>query len=178
MPSLLILLRDICLLRRGPQDLPYSPRLLITICVASLALQWLFAQIVGIQDDTLPAGLLGLGFNMGVLYLLLSLRGLRSRFVQAQSALLLCALLFLLLTLPVSLIVGSPQPTGETVTSLQMLVVLAWLPIMIWKVVVDAHILRHSLDLPFFGGLIVAIVWLLVEYRLVVALGGGASAGA
>lgn len=171
MQPLLILLRDIVLLRRGPQDLPYSPRLLVTICVASVALQFVIGQILGIEGNTIFASLLGLSFNLGVLYVLLSLRGVRSRFVQSGSALLACALLFALVSLPVALLAGGKAPTPETITTLQLLLGLVSLPIVIWKIVVDAHILRHSMNLPFFGGLIIAIFWLMAELRLGGALG-------
>ncbi|MEO8803723.1 MAG: hypothetical protein ABI304_10225 [Rudaea sp.] len=171
MQPLLILLRDICLLRRGPQDLPYSPRLLVTICVASVALQLFIAQILGIEGNTIVASLLGLGFNLGVLYVLLSLRGVRSRFVQTGSALLACALLFALLSLPIALLAGGKPPTPENVTPLQLLLGLVSLPIVIWKIVIDAHILRHSLNLPFFAGLIIAIFWLIAELQMGGALG-------
>lgn len=171
MQSLLLVVRDICLLRRGPQDLPYSPRLLAGICIASVALQFVIAQILGIEGNTIGASLFGLGFSLGVLYLLVSLRGVRGRFVQAASALLACALLFALLSLPIALLAGGKPPTPENVTPLQLLLGLVSLPIVIWKIVIDAHILRHSLNLPFFAGLTIAILWLLAELKLGGAMG-------
>ena len=171
MQSLFTVVRDICLLRRGPQDLPYSTRLLAGICIASVALQLIIAQILGIQGNTIAASLFGLGFTLGVLYVLLSLRGVRSRFVQAASALLACALLFSVLSLPIALLSGGKPPTPENVTPLQLLLGLVSLPIVIWKIVIDAHILRNSLNLPFFAGLVIAIFWLLAEMKLGGAMG-------
>lgn len=171
MQSLLILLRDICLLRRGPQDLPYSPQLLVSICVASVAVQFVIAQILGIEGNIIVASLLGLSFNLGVLYVLLSLRSVRSRFIQSGTALLGCALLFALVSLPVALLAGGKPPTPDDVTPLQLLLGLVSLPIIIWKIVIDAHILRHSLNLPFFAGLMIAIFWLIAQLQMGGAIG-------
>lgn len=176
MRDLILTLRDICLLRRGPQDLPYSPQLLVGVCAFSLGVQMAIAYVLGIPGNTFAAGIVGMAFNLGVLYLLLSLRRVGNRFVQTATALLLCALLFSLLTLPAALIVGTAgqPPTAQTLTPLQALLALISLPIVVWKLVVDAHVLRHALNLPFLGGLIVAILWFLLEIRLGVALGGSA----
>ena len=170
--SLLQLLRDICLLRRGPQDAPFSPQLLIAVCAASLLLQLAIAGVLGIEGDALGAGLIGLAFNLGVLYALLTLRGVRSRFVQTAIALTACAILFAILSVPIVLLAGGKPPTPETMTPLQAVLGLLALPVVVWKLVVDAHILRHSLNLPFFAGLLIALFWVIVELRLGAALGG------
>jgi hypothetical protein len=178
MANLLQLLRDLCLLRRGPQDMPHSPRLLIGVCIASLLLQLAIVRVLGIAGDALGAGLLSLAFNLGVLYLLLNLRGLTSRFIQAALALLCCAMLFSLLSLPVVMLAGGHAPTPEHATPLQLLLGLIALPIVVWKLIVDAHILRHSMNLTFLGGLAVALLWLIAELAFGAAIGGAAPATA
>jgi hypothetical protein len=178
MRQLLLLLRDLCQLRRGPQDMPHSPRLLIGVCIASLLLQLGIVRVLGIAGDALGAGVLSLAFNLGVLYLLLNLRGLTSRFVQAALALLCCAMVFSLLSLPIVLLAGGHPPTPEQVTPLQLLLGLVALPIVVWKLVVDAHILRHSMNLPFLGGLAVALLWLVAELAFGAAIGGAAPVAA
>ncbi len=178
MQQLFLLLRDICRLRRGPQDLPYSPRLLAAVCLATLLLQLAIARVMGIAGDTLGAGVLSLAFNLGVLYLLLNLRGLTSRFVQAGIALLCCAIIFSLLSLPIVLLAGNHPTVPEQMTPLQLLLGLVALPIVVWKLVVDAHILRHSMNLPFLGGLAVAVLWLVAELAFGAAIGSAPAAGA
>ena len=176
MGRLLYLLRDICQLRRGPQDLPYSPRLLLAVCVASLVLQLAIARVLGIAGDTLGAGVLSLAFNLGVLFVLLRLRGLSNRFVQAALALLCCAIAFSLLSLPIALLAGDRPLTPEQMSPLQLLLGLVALPIVIWKLVVDAHILRHSLGLPFLAGLTIALLWLVAELALGASFGSAPAA--
>jgi len=178
MPTFLLVLRDVILLRRGPQDLPYSPRLLVLVCGASLLLQLAIASVLGIPGDALGAGLIGLAFNLGVLYLLLNLRGVRGRFVQSALALTSCAIVFAILSVPIVLAVGGKPPTPETMTPLQALLGMLALPVVVWKLIVDAHILRHSLNLPFAAGLLIALFWIVAELSLGAALGGPAGAAA
>ena len=173
MEQLLYLLRDVILLRRGPQDAPHAPRLLIALCAASLLLQLAIARVLGVEGETLGSGLVALMFSLGVLYLLLNLRRLTNRFVQAALTLLGCAMLFQLLSLPIVLMAGAHLPSApEHLTPTQILLSLVSLPIVIWKLIVDAHILRNSLDLPFVYGLVIAVCWLIAELVLDAALGG------
>ncbi|MEP6485516.1 MAG: hypothetical protein ABJB01_13785 [Rudaea sp.] len=166
MLNLLQLLRDIIQLRRGPQDMPYSMPLFAAVCVASLALQLGIAYLMGIEGDTLAAGLIGLGINLGFLYLILTLRGFANRFVQTATTLLSCTIVFSIITVPIVFLVGTRPMTPEQMSPLQALLGLLSLPVVIWKLVVDAHILRNSLSIPFIGGLGVAILWIVAEYAI------------
>jgi hypothetical protein len=166
MRYLLSLYRDICQLRRGPQDLPHSPLLLAAVCAATLLLQLAIAELFGVTGDTLLAGVIGLAFNLGVLHLVLTLRGFGNRFVQTALAWFGCALFFILLLLPVMLLTGAPPVSSDQVTPVQGMLALLALPILGWWLVVDAHILRHALNLPFLGGLAVAIIWIVAELLL------------
>jgi len=175
MYQLLYLLRDVIQLRRGPQDAPHSLRLLAALCVASLLLQLAIARLLKVEGETLGAGILALAFNLGLLYLLLNVRKLANRFVQAALTLLGVALVFQLLSLPIVLLAGGhPPAAADHLTPAQVLLGIVSLPIVIWKLVVDAHILRHSLDLPFVSGLVIAVCWIIAELILGAALGGGA----
>jgi hypothetical protein len=166
MGRFLNLLWDICRLRRGPQELPYSPQALLAVCVAGLVVQLAIARLLGVEQDTFGAGIISLVFNLGALYLLLSLRGKSNRFVQAAMALLCCALLFTLLSLPIAMLAGDRPLVPDQMSPLQLLLGLVSLPLLIWKLMVDAHILRHSLDLPFLAGMALAVLWLIVELSL------------
>ena len=177
MGPLLNLIWDICCLRRGPQDLPYAPALLAAVAAAALALQWVSAQLLGVQGNSIGAGLLSLLLNFGVLYLLLTLRNLRNRFVQTATALLGCALLFMLISVPIVLLTGAGQISPEQLTLAQRLLVLLSLPLLVWKILVDANILRHSLNVPFLAGIAIALAWVIAEFALAgVAASSGATA--
>ena len=64
------------------------------------------------------------------------------------------------------LLSGGRPLSPDQVTPLQALLGLVALPVMVWKLVVDAHILRHSLNVPFFGGLALAVLWIIAELAL------------
>lgn len=167
MPPFVYVIRDICLLRRGPQDLPYSVLLLLGVAAACIALQLGVAVARGVPVGSVFAGaLLWLMFTLGALNIVLTLRGLRNRFVQAATALLGCALAFTLLSLPIALLVGDPPTSGDKMTPLQLLLGLVSLPLLIWKVVVDAHVFRHSFDIPFVSGVVIALLWIIAAMAL------------
>lgn len=177
MYQLLYLLRDVIALRRGPQDAPYSPTMLVALCAASLALQLAIARVLKVEGETIGAGIVALAFNLGLLYLLLNLRKLANRFVQVALTLIGVAMLFQLLSLPIVLLAGGHPPSApDHLTPVQVLLGVVSLPILIWKLVVDAHVLRHGLDLPFASGLVIAVCWIVAELILGAAL-GGAQAG-
>lgn len=175
MGQLLSLLWDICRLRRGPQDLPHSPQLLLIVCAFILGLQLVAAQLLGMDRDTIAPGVLSLVFKFGVLYALLSLRGLSARFVQAALALICCALFFSVISLPITLMFGTPPQSPDQMTSQQLMLGMLALTIVIWKIVVDGHILRHSLNVPFIVGFVIAVLWLIAEAALAAAAGGAAA---
>ncbi|HEY8011520.1 MAG TPA: hypothetical protein VIE67_11050 [Rudaea sp.] len=168
MPPVFLIVRDILLLRRGPQDLPYSTQTLaavVALCVVMQIGVALFAHEVSL-GGVLGGALLWLCFTLLTLNLLLSMRGLRSRFVQTATALLSCALVFTAISAPIALLAGDPPATPEQMTPLQLLLGAVSLPLLIWKVVVDAHVFRHSLNLPFAGGMLIAVLWIIAALLL------------
>lgn len=175
MPELVKLIWDICCLRRGPQDVPYSPALLALLCVASIGLQQLVALLVGAESEPLFSAVAAALFTLAALFFLLTVRNLRSRFVQTACAWFGCAMLFFLLTLPLLLMTGPTPPTSGA-APMQIFAGLLALPLLIWKLMVDAHVLRHSLNVPFLAGMAIAVLWLIIG--LAIANAGGGAAGA
>jgi len=96
---------------------------------------------------------------------------LRNRFVQSGTALLGCALVFTLLSMPIALLVGEPPITAEQMSPLQLILGLVSLPLLIWKVIVDAHVFRHSFDVPFLSGVVIALLWIIAAMALAGASG-------
>ncbi len=170
MQNLLLLLRDIIQLRRGPQDVPYSLGLLIGACVVTLTMQIVIGALFDSASGALATGVVSLILHLGILYLLLMMRGFGNRFVQSATAILWCMLMFTLALLPMISITGTAQVTADQITVGGALLRLVMIAIALWKVAVDAHILRHSLSISFGGGVGVAIVWALVEYALLRAI--------
>jgi hypothetical protein len=175
MPPFFQLIRDICLLRRGPQDLPYSIPLLVAVAAGCVALQLGVAIARNLPLKGVLAGaVLWLLASLGALNLILNLRGLRNRFVQAGTALLGCAFVFTLLSMPIALLVGEPPTAPEQMTPLQVLIGIVSLPLLVWKIVVDAHVFRHSFDVPFLSGIVIALLWIIGAMALAGAAGAPA----
>jgi hypothetical protein len=162
MPSFFELIRDICLLRRGPQDLPYSIPLLGTVIAACIIVQVAVAVAKNASVQGVLAGAaLWLLMTLGALNLILTLRGMRNRFVQAATALLGCALVFTLLSVPIALLLEEPPTPPQQLAPLQLVLGLISLPLLVWKIVVDAHVFRHSFDVPFLSGIVIALLWII-----------------
>lgn len=136
----------ICLLRRGPQDLPASGALLGGLVLLLGALSyWSLAQMASVDRPLLHVGL-GIGLALGFLALVLGVGGRGHRWLQSASAMLGSELLFSLLALP--LVLTEPAGGGAA---------LALLGVWLWSLLVLAHILRHALELALPAGLLLAL---------------------
>ena len=169
MPNFLPILRDILLLRRGPQDLPYSTQLLTAVAVASAIVQSLAGAILLSAGGLLivASAVFSVLLTMLALNVMLGIRRVRNRFVQTATAMLGCNLLFSLISIPAALILPTkPMTTPEQVPFIALLLMPLAVACAIWQIAVNAHILRHSLDLPFWGGVAMVLLWVFVAYVL------------
>lgn len=188
MKSLLELLRDLVLLRRAPQDLPYSPALfagaLILSIVLDVAIERQFPlRPAGAAVTVLPLAVLFAAASLSALitvllpYIALRLRKFDARFVQTGTALLGTGLALELLALPARLMIGTFPAEPEQITGMQAFGSLIAIIVLGWMVVVHAHILRHALDQRFPVGFLLAIAFLIIHVRILDAVfGGGAAA--
>lgn len=174
---------NICVLRAKPQDIPASIALLGISLFAyfSVNMVMLFdgvslprALLVAIVDTLLLAALV---------HSALLLRRHGERVPQTLSALAGCgALLSMVAWVATSLAlrVVAPEvaePDAATLAALSpaqvQFIVLVWLPCVAWFVLVFGHILRHSLDVPMLGGVVFAILYVIVSTTVSRALIGG-----
>ncbi len=116
MNALVAMVRDLLLLRCGPQDLPYSTNLLAALGVAVVAIDLLLAVVLLADGAPPPLGrvLFSLVLLVGLPGLALAMANLGARFVQTATALLATGLVFSLLALPVVAGVGKlPQDPSQ-----------------------------------------------------------------
>ena len=147
MIGLLTCLRDICLFRAGPQDLPFSPALALRLSAVLVGLGVLGSVIQGVADDELALRIgLMLAFLVGPPWLLLRLRGHAPRFVQTLSALAGVGVLYNIVALPLLLALAGRR---EALGSDPGLALVAWvlLALTLWRVLVAGHVWRQALDL-------------------------------
>lgn len=146
----LVQLGLLCLLRQGPQDLPFSRRWLLQLLGLLLCVQALAAALLGAPQNLPLRLLMSFAFLLGPAWLLLGLLDLRARYIQTVSAFAGAGLLFSLLAIPAALLLRglSPESAEQGVTAAQGLGIWMLLGMTVWKLLVDGHIWRHALGCP------------------------------
>ncbi len=145
---------DICLFRRGPQDLPASNFLLYLTLGAYAVSNFLLALV---QYDAVTAALVSLTVTLLLAVLTLSLlylNGHSERVQQTLSALAGTGTVLAVLALPP--IYWTHLQTRQPQLSLPDLLALA---LVVWSLVIIGHIVRHALSTRLFVGLVVAIMF-------------------
>ncbi len=163
MTTLLTRLIQIILLRQGPQDLPAGR----TVLLASLALYVLVAAVslnTGRTPEQPTAVLvLAAGLPLILVWIVLKVKSLVSRWEQTLSALYGTSALLSLVTLPLNFD-ASPEPAAP--------VVLISLLIFLWSFAVDAHIWRNALETSFAAGLAVAMLLFVFTFGIISSVAG------
>jgi len=136
-------------LKSAPQDLPYSPYLLVKLAAA-----YLFSGVIVLQstlnpDDLLAGIVLGFVVQMTFTYLVLQALKRSTRFLQTFSAMLGVGILFNLLSWPVFSVLSDATQSDALKSSMS----LAFLMLISWEVLVKAHIFRHALEMKMFSAL-------------------------
>jgi len=141
-----------CLLRRAPQDDPYSP---VVLAAALLA----YALVDVIQARTASGWPVSLGMSIAdtvivivFTWLVLLISGQSARLVQTLTALAGTGTLLGVLGMPLMLQASRAEHSGEPGAAL----VMGWLVLLIWNITVQAHIFRHALSSRYGIGLLVA----------------------
>ncbi|MCG6935004.1 MAG: hypothetical protein LJE73_03800 [Proteobacteria bacterium] len=143
MRQLIGLFWDICLLRKTPQDIPYSPALLGLVVVIGMIIDNInldFALPKATLIQVAGAVLAHTALLMGSLAALLALMGYTARVVQTLSALLGSGLIISLAAMPLIILSSLSE-------QLAMALVMLLLMLTIWSLVVTMHIFRHALSI-------------------------------
>ena len=161
MYELLKLFFDICLFKKGPQDIPASNvllRLLIPI-YASVSFLMLILNSGGL--NAAMQVLVEVMLILGATWIILFIARKPARYQQTASALMATDALISFFALPaMATLVG--QGSG--------LAFLAIIILMIWHWAISGHIFSHALGKPFTFGLGVAFLYILVSYQVMALL--------
>ncbi len=147
--SVLQKLLSLLVLKSAPQDLPYSPRLLVQLMLAYILSGIVVLQTTLNPEDILSGLLLGLLIQYVFTYSVLRALDKRARFVQTFCAILGIGILFNLLSWPVFSML-SDETAQEAMRSSMSLMFLLMIS---WEVLVKAHIFRHALEMRMFSAL-------------------------
>ena len=157
MLPLIRILFDICLLKKGPEDIPYS-QLILYMCFG-LWIASLLATTILLQDfDSIDAWI---GLASGVLglfaYLVtLSVSGHGSRAVQLLSALTGAGALILFAMLAV-LVLLSPF-LGPKIANIAAILV------MFWSIPVEGHIIARAIERHWYIGIVIAMMIFILQF--------------
>ena len=169
---LLAQVRDLCLLRGGPQDLPWSPGLLAALLIAGTALDVVVGNALDADGNALARSLLASLVVFGLCWITLAMRDLRNRFVQAATALAATGIVFTLAQGGLLLLSGPFPESPASFTPAHTIV--AWLlfAVLLWQIAVTAHIVRHAADMRPGFALVLAITWFIASIALQDAMFG------
>ena len=151
--ALLALIGDLLRLRRGPQDVPYSPTLLLLALLPYALLGSGLAAFVMPAQQALLYGPAETALLAALVYAVLALRRRPARFVQTLTALLLVGVVFNALSLPLTALARPENGLG-------LLILL----LVGWSFAVSVHILRQALDIPVPASVLVNIGFFLAAY--------------
>lgn len=158
----LVLFVDICLFKKGPQDVPASRFLMVLALIAYAIVGELLLSVeadwwVAGQQVVVEAALL-LGYTAAVLYFV----GRGSRFLQTATALLATDAI---ISTPGALVLHW-WLANPAVRAFQMVL----FALMIWHIAVVGHILRHALSRPLSNGFVLAVLYVVLSYQVMNAL--------
>lgn len=166
MNALIQVFIDVCLLRKGPQDVPPSGFLL-----GLTAFSYLVTGVINMSvelgwPNTLSASLLDIVLMGALLYMVLWIKLSTARWQQTMTAFLGAGALIGLLTMPLVFWyqAAGAQSAAAALPSLLLLAVL------MWQMFVIANILRHALSVPLIMGGVFAALYLFINLRILNAL--------
>lgn len=155
---------DICLFRKGPQDIPLSRFLLVLTLVftlpTSMLLSWVEVEFFQAILQSICATLLLVGFFFGMLKIASKI----TRFPQTLIAALAADGMITALAIPLVL-VSVALPQWQAAVSLLLLAM------MLWELAVLGHIIQQAMGFPRYGpGLALAFVYTALSMRIMMGL--------
>jgi hypothetical protein len=172
------------LFKRGPQDMPASDTLTLSLGLIYLLANFLLLRFQGASGVlSIVQALVDLGILVGFTWAVLRQKHFGARLGQTLSALLVTGLIFGLLSIaPVHSLapymktiahgghIPAP-PAGTTVAYLSLMV------LVVWSLAVTAHILRHALEVRVWASVALTLFYQILSFLIMVLLFGGRAAG-
>ncbi|MGR9044525.1 MAG: hypothetical protein ACU83N_04460 [Gammaproteobacteria bacterium] len=160
--ELIKLLFDICLLNKGPQDIPPSSWLLNGLILAYALIGFLVLYIGTPWYDAALQVLVEIALVILFTKVLLGLTRKPERYLQTASALFGTDVLISFFALPAM--------TSMTTGKMTLLTFSVMLGLMIWHWLVTGHIIRHAISQSLSFGLGIAFLYILATYRIMALL--------
>ena len=154
---------DICLFRKGPQDMPRSRFLLALTLIftlsTSMVLSWEEVEFFQAILQSVCATLLLVGFFFGMLKMAKKITRLRQTLIAALAA----DGIITAMAIPLVL-VSAVLPEWQAIVSLVLLAM------MLWELAVLGYIIQQAMDFPRYGpGFALALVYTVLSMRIMMA---------
>ena len=163
MLSLLRLFWPLCQLQRGPQDLPADPALLLRAVLFCLLFGLLSFSLSMPFADAVLRAIVSMLISLAIWTLLVRTLAKPGRQLLTLTAIYGTAMILNLLLLPV---VWLLEASGDNPSFLPWL----QLGLLVWSIVINGHILRHTMEWPLFAGVALALGLFTVRYSLYAAI--------
>lgn len=162
MTQLLKLIFDICLFRKGPQDIPESKALLLLLFIPIYAATSFLILILSIDAiHSILQALAGITLTLFSCKIILYIAKKPERYIQTASALIATDSLINFFALPV---MSTLLVQGSTLAFFSIIV------LMFWHWLVSGHIFSNALAQPFSFGLGIAFLYILLSYQVMALL--------
>ncbi|HDY84701.1 hypothetical protein LCGC14_0558180 [marine sediment metagenome] len=146
---------DLCRLKAGPADMPASVTLLQATLLAYFLLGISISRIDSAWNISIMASLADTVFMMVAIKLMLSIKGLQTRYQQTLIAIAGAGIVLDLIGLPLLYWLNQIDEPQQG-TSVAMLLMIA---LMFWSLMVVAHIFRQALDIKVGSSAILTIIY-------------------
>ncbi len=161
MLTILKMYAELCLLRRAPQDLPYSNPLLMSTLLLYVVISAMISSLALSIGPALLSGVVDAITLVVVTRLALWVRDKGERLLKTVMALAGSNIIITVIAAPLLVIQQDASPESPAILSAFGLIML-----MGWNLGVVAHILRHALALPFWGGFVVALCYMYISMSI------------
>lgn len=155
----LSLLFNICLLRKGPQDIPHSKNILRLTILGYAAVSYLIIQISADNLSALLQAATEIIITLSFAALLLSMVNKPYRFVQTASSLLGTDALISAFAMPII--------ATLSLDSNNILAFFTMFALMIWHWVITTHIIRQAIDKAFSFALGITFLYILIAFQII-----------
>lgn len=156
----------ICRLQDGPQDLPAAVLLRNTALLSYLLLSIVTSALNMPLGQALIAAAVDVTLLITLTSFLLSLRGLSARITQTLTALAGTSVILSLFSIPMLIWLHMAR-SGQGDAAIPSLIMLA---LVIWNLLIIAHIFKHALSTLFAAGLLLAVGYFWLQLVILNAL--------
>lgn len=152
---------EICLLRRAPQDLPYSSQMMISTLLLYAMVSAIVSSTAVSAGPAILSGIVDVATLVVVTRLVLWALDKGERLLKTLMALAGASIIITVIAMPLLF-----MQQDEALTSLDAILALGLIALLGWSLAVTAHIMRHALSVPFGGGFIVALGYLFISIAI------------